>query len=432
MFSPVPDQSVLQRSGARNSMRRERMTSKIARCLAMAMIALVLLTAHLLTLAQSTGPTQPHRTAVLHPAPTPAKPPSVATGAQALKCQPVKLLLLLHEHDMPNVVGCPRAVVDRSLKQADLGAAKPVLLANDASNGVVFRQDPLPGRRVMSNTQVTLYISTGPAPQPPPPLPPPPESEGPPAPAATVSPGPKKRAMTTVPAVRGVAEARALVTIEKSRLRPIFGGKEFSEIPRGRMIRTDPPAGRPVAQGSLVSYWESLGRAPPPPPPPVPPPVPPPASTVPSVIGQTPAEAVETLQAAGFAAGEPIPELTLSGTGRISRQDPLAGSPLAQRQQVLLWRSYAWLSTMSLAVVPLLILGSLAGLALTHIRAKRRLAYTRAVLRIQPSLARDGETPFVRTIPPAGPALGLRASLQPGEVHFAGPVPIERREIQHD
>ncbi len=236
--------------------------------------------------------------------------------------------------------------------------------------------------------------------------------------------------MTTVPPVYGVAEGSALETIRGRHLDPIPGGQEFSEMPRGRMIRTDPPADTRVPQGTPVRYWESLGPAPTPLP--AAEAVPPSASTVPSVTGQTPAEAAMILRSAGFAAGEPIPELTLDGTGRISRQEPLAGKPLAKGNMVLLWRSYAWLSTMSVAVVSLLILGSGAGLALTRIDAKRRLAYTRAVLRMQPSLARDGETQFVRAIAPAGPVLVLRTSLGPGGAHFAGPVPIERREIQHD
>ena len=203
--------------------------------------------------------------------------------------------------------------------------------------------------------------------------------------------------------------------------------------------RVHTPAGTTVPQGTLVRYWESLGPAPvslsatPPEPPPVSVSPLPRVATVPSVTGMTPAEALVILRKAGFAAGEPIPEFTLGGAGRISRQDPLAGSPLPQGEMVLLWRSYAWLSTMNVVVVSLLILGSLAGLALMHIiNTKRRLDYTRKVLRIQPSLARDGETQLVRAIPPAGPALGLRVSLQPGEVHFAGPVSIERREIRHD
>lgn len=392
MFSPVPDQPVLQRSGARNSMRRERMTSEIARCLAMATIALVLLTAHLLTLAQTTEPTQPHRTGVLHPAPTSPKPPSVATDAQPLKCQPAKLLLSLRKHDMPDVVGCIPDIVERSLKQADRGVKEPVPEASNLPKGVVSGQAPLPGKKLMSNTQVTLYISTGPGRDASP------GSNVQPASAATSSAGFQEPAMTTVPPPAAVSVAA--------------------------------PVAEPVAVAKPVTKSVTKPVATPIPPPPWR--VPPSASTVPSVTGKTPAEALVILRKTGFATGEVTPELTLDGTGRISRQEPVAGSRFAKGGIVWLWRSYAWFSTMSVAVVSLLILGSVAGLALTHLGAKRRLAHTRAVLRIQPSLARDGEAQFDRTIPPAGPALGLRASLQPGEVHFTGPVPIERQEIQHD
>jgi Uncharacterized protein conserved in bacteria len=373
-----------------------------------------------------------HDTAATHPAPIPPNLQAVMANTQARKCQPARLVSLLRKHDMPDVVGCTRDVVDSSFKRADLGVAKAVPQASDAPNGVVFRQDPPVATRLVPGRQVTLFISTGPARQVPP------ESNVQPASAATVGQGPAKQAMTAVPPVSGFAEARGLEAIRGRLLVPILGGKEFSSVPGGRMIRTDPPVDEVVPQGTPVRYWESLGPAlvPAPATPPEPPPVSvspvPRAAKVPPVTGKTPAEALLILRKAGFAAGEPIPEFTLSGTGRISRQDPLAGRPLSQGEMVLLWRSYAWLSTLGLAAVPLLILGSVAGLAFMRLVTKRRLAYTRAVLCIQASLSRDGETQLVRAIPPAGPALVLRASLQPGEVHFAGSVSIERREIQHD
>src|SRR6185312_3923899 len=406
MFSSIPDEPVLQRWGSKNSMRRERMTSKTTRCLAMATIALLFLTTHLPVLAQSAELAQLQDTAATHPAPISPNLLSIMAHAQALKCQPARLVPLLRKHDMPDVVGCARDVVDRSFKQADLDVAKAVPQANDSPNGVVFRQDPSAATRLVSGRQVTLFVSTGPAPEAPS------ENNIQPVPAATVSPVPANQVMTTVPQVQGYAAASALKIIEERHLDPIPGGKEFSAVPGGGMSRTDPPAGTTVPQGTSVRYWESLGPAPeptpatPPEPPPVSVPPVPRVATVPSVTGMTPAEALVILRKAGFAAGEPIPEWTLGGTGRISRQDPLAGSPLPQGEMVLLWRSYAWLSTLGLVVIPLLILGSVAGLAFTRFGTKRRFDYTRAVVRIQSSLARDGETQLVRAIPPAGPALG--------------------------
>ena len=435
MFSSIPDEPVLQRWGSKNSMRRERMTSKTTRCLAMATIALLFLTTHLPVLAQSAELAQLDDIAVKHqPALILPEPPSAATDAEPLKCPPpATLVQSLRKHDMPDVGGCIPGVVDRSLRQADFGVARAVPEASNLPKGVVSRQDPPPGTRLTSGTKVTLFISTGAGAKTPR------ESNVQPASVAAKNPGPKKLAMTTtVPQVYGFAEGSALETIRGRHLDPIPGGREFNQLPGGRMIRTDPPADEVVPQGTPVRYWESLGPAPeptpatPPEPPPVSVPPVPRVATVPSVTGMTPAEALVILRKAGFAAGEPIPEWTLGGTGRISRQDPLAGSPLPQGEMVLLWRSYAWLSTVGLAAVPLLILGSVAGLAFRRFGTKRRLDYTRAVVRIQSSLARDGETQLVRAIPPAGPALGLRASLQPGEVHFAGPVSIERQEIQHD
>ena len=439
MISPVPEESVLLQRSTKGGMRRERMTSKTARYRALATVALLFLAAPLLAQAQTKELAQLHAAAATHPDPILAKLLAAANDAQPLKCQQVTLVPLLRKHYMPDVVGCIGDIVAGSFERADIGLAKPLLKreANDSTIGVVFDQDPPAGKKLMSDTQVTLHISKGPAPkgdgQKGDGRKPPPENNVTPVTAATVGQGPKKRAMTVVPPVRGFEEARALEIIKGKRLDPIAGGKEFSKEPVGSISRTDPPANQSVLLGAPVTYWMSLGPQPPLPPPPPPPPPPPHVAGVPSVTGMTPGEATEVLRKAGLVAGEPIAELSLAGTGRISRQEPLAGKPPPPPgQMVLLWRPYAWFSTVGVAAVSLLALGSAAGLMLRHLGAKRRLAYTREVLRIQPSLARDGETQLVRAIPQAGPALELRASLQAGEVHFAGPVSIDRQETQHD
>ena len=82
-------------------MRRERMTSKTARCVAMVASAQPFLTAHLPALAQSAEPAQLHDAAAMHPAPIP--PNLLMANAQALKCQPARLVSLLRKHDMPDV-----------------------------------------------------------------------------------------------------------------------------------------------------------------------------------------------------------------------------------------------------------------------------------------------------------------------------------------
>ena len=155
-------------------------------------------------------------------------------------------------------------------------------------------------------------------------------------------------------------------------------------------------------------------------------------ATVPLVTGRTPDQARAMLKAAGFAAGEPIPELALSEPGRISRQDPLAGSSFPSGQMVLLWRPYAWFSVMNLMVASLLILVLTMGGLVVHVRGKQRLRYTRRVVSIRASVAAQGERWSVPTVPLAKPMVALQARLQPGEVRFNGPMVIERQEIKQD
>lgn len=418
----VPDERVLQPRG-KDSMRREQTTTKAASYPAIALAALLMLTLKLPLLAQPTNPTRPLDDAAMHPVPALLQQPPATNDAQA-DCQPATLIARLRQRYMPHVRGCTLDIVEGSFKRADRGPAKAVRQPSDLPSGVVSSSDPPADTQLPSSTQVTLFVSTGPGPKPP--------SEGivPPAAIATMGPKPKKQAMTTVPLVRGYAVASAVEAINGRHLVPIPGGSEFSEEPVGSVSHTDPPAEKRVLQDTPVTYWTSLGKRPSPPPPPQPPL--PHMASVPSVTGVIPSDALVILRKASLTAGKPIPELSLAGTGRISRQDPPAGSHVPRGTMVLLWWPYAWLSVTGLVVIPLLILGFAAGLLLRHVRAKRRLACTRAVLHIRPSLTHDGGTQLVGATPSIGRTLALRASLHPGEVRFTDPVSIERQEIQHD
>lgn len=296
---------------------------------------------------------------------------------------------------MPSVVGHTEADARGTLNQIGLRNVISQPGPSERPKDVVYEQTPESGSTVSTGTPVFLGISQG-----------------------------QSISATAVPDVVGSPVGSGEAAIRTWQLQPVSSGREYSNEPRGSISRTDPPAYTRVPEKSQVQYWVSLGQGPRP--------WPPPATSVPSVIGTTPAEAVAILRKAGLTAGEPIAEFSLAGTGRISRQEPSAGSPPPPDRMVLLWWPYAWLSVTGLVVIPLLILGFAAGLLLRHVRAKRRLAYTRAVLHIRPSLTHDGGTQLVGATPSIGRTLALRASLHPGEVRFTDPVSIERQEIQHD
>ena len=416
----------------------------------MGLSAWILLTAQAGMAASAAQPLQQTQ-----PAATPHKH-ALKGYNDAVRCGPVALRDALSTHHvMPDVRGCAFQEVHGYFPEF---GAHDVTRQDEASSlaaGLITHSTPIPGTTLVTGQSVTLYVSGGPSPvttmpgvvghteadargelnqiglrnvvsQPGP-------SERPrgvvyeqtPESGSTVSTGtpvflgisqgPPTGATAAVPDVVGSPVGSGETAIRARQLQPVSSGGEYSNEPRGSISHTDPPAYTKVPEKSQVQYWVSLGRA-----------------SVPSVIGKTPAEAAATLRGAGLTAGEPIAEFSLTGTGRISRQEPSAGSAPPPDRMVLLWWPYAWLSVTGLVVIPLLILGSAAGLVFRHVRAKRRLAHTRAVLRIRPSLAQDSETRLAGASLPTGRALALRASLQPDEVHFADPVSIERRETRHD
>jgi eukaryotic-like serine/threonine-protein kinase len=144
--------------------------------------------------------------------------------------------------------------------------------------GIVFRQNPEAGERVPKGNAVRIFVSTG-------------------------------KPRVAVPDVLGAREADAVVTLRAAGLVPDTRDI-FSDKPSGTVIAQDPRGGTSVVKGSTVRINISKGLQ---------------NIGIPSVIGQSFAEASRQLRAAGFTpiredVDDPAPK------GRVVGQDPEPGS----------------------------------------------------------------------------------------------------------
>jgi serine/threonine-protein kinase len=118
-----------------------------------------------------------------------------------------------------------------------------------------------------------------------------------------------------VPSLSGTAEAS---TAALQALGLVVGtAEDYSEtVPEGQVIGTDPPPGTEVPKGGTVNLVISLGRRP---------------ITVPEVVGQSAADASDTLEAAGL-----VVRTDGAANKPVIASDPAAGSVLYRGDQVII------------------------------------------------------------------------------------------------
>jgi len=154
----------------------------------------------------------------------------------------------------PNVTGLTAEAAEAKVKAADLGF-KRVDQFSDLKVGTEIRQDPKAGARVKKNGTVTVFFSKGPD-------------------------------LRTVPDVRGKDVGAATTSLQAQGLKVGSQSSEYSSaIPDGKVIRTDPAAGRRLKPGTSVKLFVSKGPQP---------------IAVPNLAGKTQQEATPTLTGLGF------------------------------------------------------------------------------------------------------------------------------------
>ncbi|WP_326599477.1 Stk1 family PASTA domain-containing Ser/Thr kinase [Streptomyces sp. NBC_01803] len=206
----------------------------------------------------------------LPPLPPPPLPPAPARGRRLPRPRPVPLIiavlvLLLGGVGIwyinsgqflrtPGVYDLPRAEAERALRDAGLRVRVEEDFSETVEPGHVISTDPGRGERIRKNATVTITVSQGPE-------------------------------VTEVPNVRGLPLEDAQRELEEAGLSPGDESWRYStEVPRGSVIETDPPAGEERRPNQAVDLAVSRGRE----------------ITVPDVTGFGEAAATRALEALGL------------------------------------------------------------------------------------------------------------------------------------
>jgi serine/threonine-protein kinase len=102
-------------------------------------------------------------------------------------------------------------------------------------------------------------------------------------------------------------------------LRTHVNREPSDDVEVDHVIRTEPAGGSTVRVGDLIEIYVSSGRD---------------EVLVPTLVGQTEDQAVQTLSAAGLRLGSVSEEPSAQPAGRVIRSDPGAGTPVARDSQV--------------------------------------------------------------------------------------------------
>jgi serine/threonine-protein kinase len=257
--------------------------------------------------ARPDGPV-PDRTArLLLPTPPPDDlPPAPAPGWARSRRGPLAVLLTLlvllgvgagvwyiddgQFTTVPGVLALPRANAQQKLSKAGLDTKVKQDFSLTVPRGSVISTDPAPGKRVRGNGTVTLTVSKGPQ-------------------------------HVRMPDVGGRDLATARKEIRAASLTPGTVAQAFSdEVPRGRVVSTDPKGATELAPGTPIAITVSRGA-----------PV-----EVPDVVGESVTDAQQDLEAAGLkvvlAPGKVFSDA--ADKDKVALESPGSGSQTAEGDSV--------------------------------------------------------------------------------------------------
>jgi eukaryotic-like serine/threonine-protein kinase len=146
----------------------------------------------------------------------------------------VALALLLESSGgkvtVPSVVGQSEAVALTRLRAADLNPAASTTASDTVASGLVVSQTPSGGSEVGKATRVSVLVSAGPG-------------------------------TATLPAVEGLTTASAESKLRSAGFKPSTQEQPSGKVTKGHVISTDPSAGIVVQVGSPVTVFVSSGPA---------------------------------------------------------------------------------------------------------------------------------------------------------------------------
>jgi len=132
---------------------------------------------------------------------------------------------------VPNVVGWQDSEAAAELEAAGLVPRRAELADDEVGEGLVIKTDPAAEAEVETGSEVTYYVSTGPA-------------------------------STVVPDVVGRSVEEAVRLLEQAGLtvNPAQQPEDNPEFPQGQVTKTDPAANAPAATGATVTLYVSTGN----------------------------------------------------------------------------------------------------------------------------------------------------------------------------
>jgi beta-lactam-binding protein with PASTA domain len=241
-------------------------------------------------------------------------------GVTAVRGTTVRLSVSSGERPVvvPSVVGQREGDAVTTLNRVRL---RPVLRNVPSARpvGIVVAQNPPAGKEVDPGSRVTLNVSTGTGPST--------TTVATTTVATTTAPATTTTAArgARVPSVVGLGQTRALRRLNVLGFRPTVTYVRSNQ-PVNRVISQRPAPGTVLRRGSRVRLNVSTG------------PNPQPAETVPNVVGQDQATAVETLRSAGFRVvvlNRPTGDQSRDGI--VVEQQPTGGSSIPGGSQVTIF-----------------------------------------------------------------------------------------------
>jgi serine/threonine-protein kinase len=192
--------------------------------------------------------------------------------------------------NVPDVTGNSRQVAEQRLEAQGFRIGKRREVQNEAAEGTVLEQEPLPGDASLDCAFLGFFCSK-------------------PEVILTVSRGPGSG---RVPSTAGLAAEDAVSAVEKAGFEPQVNEVNSEEVESGLVIKSDPRGGTTATRGSVVTLTVSQG---------------PRLAKVPVLVGTTRSLAVQQIRGRGL-----VPSVSEEQSGKpqgeVIRQAPSAGSEL--------------------------------------------------------------------------------------------------------
>jgi serine/threonine-protein kinase len=185
---------------------------------------------------------------------------------------------------LPNVIHKKSDAATKTLREKGFRPTVQTQSSDTVEAGLVISTDPAAGIEVQVGSPVTVFVSSGPK-------------------------------EVSVPGVIGETQANATATLAAAGLKVAVSKREVAEPAAGTVISQSPAAGSQQKVGTQVTIVVAQALK---------------KTAAPSVVGQSEAQAVSTLTAAGFASNTVSRTVTdPAKVGIVVQQSPAAGHKLA-------------------------------------------------------------------------------------------------------